>query len=139
MLVIGARLTPDPAGHGTHTGLGLPPCGWLMAFGKPCVTCGMTTAVSHMAHGHVGRSFATQPFGALVAILAAMFFWFALHTAITGSRAMQAALDLLRPRVLWTLAALAAAAWAYTWATWPSPERGTSRDQTAKIARTDFA
>src|SRR5690606_33691507 len=44
-------LTPAAAGHGTHGQLGLPPCGWVLAMGRPCPSCGMTTAFAHAADG----------------------------------------------------------------------------------------
>ena len=52
-VVIGAFLRPDGRGVETHTQLGLPPCGWMLKYGKPCATCGMTTAVSEAAHGRL--------------------------------------------------------------------------------------
>jgi hypothetical protein len=78
MLGIGLYLTPNnnqvaggpTAGTGTHQQLGMPPCGFLQTFGYPCPTCGCTTAVSNFAHGHVLRSFLTQPFGFAVALVA---------------------------------------------------------------------
>lgn len=89
-LVVGAALTPDPAGHGTHQQLGLPACGWVVAYGRPCPTCGMTTAFTHAASGRLDRAFMTQPAGALLAVLAAVVFWVGVHTAVTGSRAAPA-------------------------------------------------
>ncbi len=54
---------PDPSGHGTHTQLGLPPCGFLVATGYPCAGCGMTTAFAHMVRGQVLRAVAANPAG----------------------------------------------------------------------------
>lgn len=120
VLLVGAWLNPDASGHGTHTQLGLAQCGWVIALGKPCPTCGMTTAVSHAAHGRLWASLVTQPFGLLVALGLAGGFWVGLYTAATGSHAGRVYGTLLRPRVLWTLAGLALAAWAYKWAVWPT-------------------
>ena len=61
MLAIARALTPDPSGFGTHTQLGLPPCGFLRLTALPCPLCGLTTAFAHMArlqltsalHAHV--------------------------------------------------------------------------------------
>jgi len=120
LLVLAARLSPDSAGHGTHTQLGLPPCGWAVYFGKPCATCGMTTAWAYAAHGQYGRSLVTQPMGTLLCLAAATVFWGALHAACTGSRLGWVVGRLARPAVLWGLGALVLAAWAYKWVTWNS-------------------
>ncbi len=119
MLGVGAWMQPDPAGHGTHMQLGLPACAWASVFHKPCPTCGMTTSVSLAAHGRLIDSFVAQPFGLLVAVAAAVGFWSGLHVALTGSQLGRIYGTLMTPAVLWTLAALAAAAWGYKWATWP--------------------
>lgn len=118
MLVVGAYLTPSPEGHGTHEQMGMPPCGFLIATGLPCPTCGMTTAVTLAAHRHPVQAVLTQPFGALVAIGGAMGFWGCLHVAAFGSRLGRLAEPLLRPRILWIGAGLLVAAWVYKIAAW---------------------
>ncbi|MBL8887568.1 MAG: DUF2752 domain-containing protein [Phycisphaerales bacterium] len=112
-LVIGACLTPSPEGHGTHQALGLPRCGFLMAFGRPCMTCGMTTAVTLAAHGQFGSAFRTQPAGAILAIVLASGVWFGLHAAATGMSLKPGFDALLRPRALWIAGGVLLAAWAY--------------------------
>lgn len=119
LLTLAAMITPSVEGHGTHTQLGLPPCGFAMAFNRPCPTCGMTTSFAHAVRGELGRAFIAQPFGAALAGSAAVVFWICLHTAVTGSRVALMLTAFLRPRVLWGIAAGAAAAWAYKWFTWP--------------------
>jgi len=69
LLAIARWLEPDPRGHGTHEQLRLPPCAMYKAIGVPCITCGMTTAFAHAAHGEFGDAFVTQPFGALLFFL----------------------------------------------------------------------
>lgn len=118
VLVIAARLTPAPAGHGTHMQMGLPGCGFLAATGHPCPTCGMTTAFAHAAHGHFLASFVTQPFGCVLAIAMAGAFWVALQGAATGSRVGVMFAGLLKPRALWVIGGLVLAAWVYKLATW---------------------
>jgi hypothetical protein len=117
-LGLGAWITPDAAGHGSHTQLGLPPCAWAVVLHRPCPTCGMTTAVSHAAHGHFIRAFAAQPFGLLVALAMTAAFWSGLHVAAFGSHLGPLYARLMTPRVLWAIAAVAAGSWAYKWATW---------------------
>lgn len=50
-LAVACRLEPDPQGYGTHQQLGLPPCSAVVLFGRPCPTCGMTTAWSAVVRG----------------------------------------------------------------------------------------
>lgn len=59
-------LNPSPAGHGTHTQLGLPPCGFLEYTGYPCPGCGLTTSFSHMVRLQIGGAFQANPFGILL-------------------------------------------------------------------------
>jgi hypothetical protein len=84
MLAIAVWLTPKAEGFNTHTELGLAPCEWFERTGIPCPTCGCTTAVAHFAHGHILRSFITQPFGFLVALLATALVPLTLVGVVTG-------------------------------------------------------
>ena len=59
----------QPAGHGTHVQLGLPPCFFLQLTGYPCPSCGLTTSFAHAAHFHFAEALATQPFGLLLFFL----------------------------------------------------------------------
>ncbi len=120
LLGIAAWLDPSPAGHGTHTQLGLPPCGWSAYLHHPCPTCGMTTAFSLAVHGRPLASFLAQPMGFLLCLATAGGFWAALYISLTGSQLGRVFGRMVTPRVLWCVAALAAAAWAYKWATWPN-------------------
>ncbi len=63
VVVTAAMLTPNPHGHGTHTQLGLPPCGFLVFSGYPCPGCGLTTAFAHMVRLEVLGAWAANPFG----------------------------------------------------------------------------
>jgi hypothetical protein len=72
VLATAAWLDPDPAGHGTHTQLGLPPCGFLVVAGIPCPGCGLTTSFAHMIRLQLVPAFQANPFGVvLFAITAA--------------------------------------------------------------------
>lgn len=76
-------VTPSPEGLGTHTGLGLPPCGLYERTGVPCLSCGMTTCFAHMARGQVVDGVRVHPFGALLfASLAGA--WFASAWALAA-------------------------------------------------------
>ena len=118
LLLLSASLRPNPAGHGTHRQLGLPPCGMVLALGKPCPTCGMTTAFAYAAHGDLKNSFLTQPAGCIGAVCVAAALWVCLYIVLTGSRLGEQCGKLLTPRVLWLAAGVWLAAWVYKLATW---------------------
>jgi hypothetical protein len=118
LLVLASTLRADPAGHGTHRRLGLPACGFVMATGKPCITCGMTTSFAHAARASWWGALRAQPAGALLAVGVAATFWVALVTALTGSSLGVWAMRLVRPRTLWVVAGICLLAWAYKWLTW---------------------
>jgi hypothetical protein len=124
LLILSARLHPSPDGHGTHSQLGLPPCGWVIMFNKPCPTCGMTTSFAHLAHGQVLESLRAQPAGTVLAVATAAAFWIALHAALTASRAPIMFIRLLKPRFLWILAGFWLASWVYKIVTWPAAGAG---------------
>lgn len=118
VLALGASLDPSPAGHGTHEAIGLPACGWAQAFDAPCATCGMTTAVSHVANGDYLSGFLTQPAGMLVALGAAASFWVFLHSAATGSGAVRILGVAVTARGLIVIGVAVGLAWAYKAVTW---------------------
>jgi len=118
VLTTAAWLTPNPDGHATHTQLGMNKCTWVVWFDKPCPTCGMTTSFSHAGEGSWTTATLTQPMGALLALLTTMIFWGATHQALTGSRIGSVAQTAMRPKLVITMLALAAAAWVYKINTW---------------------
>lgn len=118
VLTAAASITPSPQGFNTHTQLGLPPCMWAAISGKPCPTCGMTTAFAHAAHASPLASIQTQPFGAFLALITATLFWLALHTAATGSRSLAMVGGLLKGWTWWALGTAFIAAWLYKMSTW---------------------
>lgn len=112
-LITGLLLTPATQGHGTHEQLGLPACGWLLVTGYPCATCGMTTAVTLAAHGHLLQAFRVQPAGALFAVVLASGVWFGLHAMVAAISPKPLLDAITRPRTLWLVGAVLLAAWAY--------------------------
>lgn len=118
ILALGASLDPSPAGHGTHEAIGLPACGWAQAFDAPCATCGMTTAVAHVARGSYLEGFITQPAGMLFALGAAASFWVCLHSAVTGSGAVRILGVATTVRGLIVIGVAVGLAWAYKAVTW---------------------
>ena len=99
---------------GTHQQLGLPPCSFKSVFDLPCPTCGMTTAFSNAAHLHPVAALQCQPFGALLALLAAVTFWVATHVACTGSSLGLTASRIITPRLPWLLVGGLLLGWGYT-------------------------
>ncbi len=112
-LIVGASLTPDASGMGTHRQLGLPPCGWVLAFGKPCPTCGMTTSFANASHGWLWASLKAQPFATFLAIGAGIGFWACLYSALTGSGVVRVYAFLLRPRWVWAMLGFLVLSWGY--------------------------
>ena len=79
VLITAAALTPAPEGHGTHTQLGLPPCGFLVYTGYPCPGCGLTTSFAHMIRLEVFGAFHANPFGILLFLSTAAMVPIALY------------------------------------------------------------
>jgi hypothetical protein len=65
-LAMAATLEPDLRGYGTHTQLGLPPCGFQLWTGTPCPGCGLTTAFAHAVRGDLAHAASANPFGLLL-------------------------------------------------------------------------
>jgi hypothetical protein len=63
VLAAAATIEPDVRGYGTHTQLGLPPCGFLLLTGSPCPGCGLTTAFAHAIRGHWALAASANPLG----------------------------------------------------------------------------
>jgi hypothetical protein len=118
-VAVAAGLRPDNRGHSTHLQLGLTQCHWRVNHGgRPCPSCGMTTAFSLTTHGQWGQALAVQPVGALIALAVAATFWIGLWGAISGSKAVLHLKRLLGPIPLLGFALLVAAGWVYTLSRW---------------------
>ena len=106
-------LDPSPAGVGTHTQLGMEPCAFREHLGRPCPGCGVTTSLAHMSHGELLQALITQPFGAVLFLLAV-----AAAEALTVTAAMGRSWELMlwrmnAPAWLYGLMLLALASWLY--------------------------
>jgi len=94
------------------TGLGLP-CMLRTLTGIPCPLCGMTTAATGLAAGHLRTALAANPF---VLALAAGTLWM---TVLLAARAVGLAAapapwsDAARRRTWWAVGVLAAASWSF--------------------------
>ena len=111
IVTIAIFLSPDPRGHGTHEQLGLPACGFLARTGWPCPSCGMTTSVCNMAHGHLATAFQAQPFGVIFFAAMLLFGATGLAELISGRDFIQR----LRPAVwwIWLFVGTLLAGWGY--------------------------
>lgn len=70
LLITAARLSPNPAGLGTHQQMGFPPCSSIMLWGMRCPACGMTTSWAHLMHGEIIQSARVNTGGLLLGLLA---------------------------------------------------------------------
>jgi hypothetical protein len=108
-----AIVHPDARGIGTHEQLGLEPCGWPVAYGIPCPTCGCTTAACHLVHGHIVDAFVAQPFGAVFMLASVLL---GMHAVVCLVRRWSFA-DLLVRLPVWRLLGLGflllLASWGY--------------------------
>jgi len=111
VLATAVALTPDPAGHGTHTQLGLPPCGFIVFLGVPCPGCGLTTAFSHMVRLDLPGAFGANPFGVLLFLVTVA----SLPVSVVGALRALPVVDTLErlqlDRVLMVLAIASMVTW----------------------------
>lgn len=112
-LIVAATLTPSVAGMGTHTQLRLPECGFVLATGFPCATCGCTTAFAHAADGSFLTSLITQPFGAILAVGLAMMALIAGWSAVSGMSLSPLGRVMATKMFIFPWIALLLAAWGY--------------------------
>ena len=84
--VLGMILTPNDTGHGTHSQLGLPPCGSAVVFGRPCPGCGMTTSVSALVHLDVAGAARAHPLGPFMYALFTASAFASLYGFVRGRR-----------------------------------------------------
>ena len=117
VLAVAVWLSPAAAGVGTHTQLGMAPCGFLASTGLPCATCGMTTATALAADGRLVASALTQPAGLLFALGLGAAFWVGSWLAVSGRPAAPVFAALGRAafsgRGLLLVLVVVGASWAY--------------------------
>jgi hypothetical protein len=63
VLAVAVAIEPDARGYGTHTQLGLPPCGFRLLTGSVCPGCGLTTAFAHGIRGEWSLAASANPLG----------------------------------------------------------------------------
>ena len=114
VLLTAAWLTPDNRGIGTHTQLGLKPCGFEAATGYPCATCGMTTSFTLTADGRFLSAFVVQPAGMVLAVMTAMAALVAGWALWSGMSLAALGAAVWRPRFVVAMIGVVLLGWAYT-------------------------
>ncbi|MFL5330898.1 MAG: DUF2752 domain-containing protein [Gemmataceae bacterium] len=89
LFVLARRIAPydasgQPLSLGTHRQLGLPPCQFMVLFGRPCPTCGMTTSFALLMHGDLIGSLRANFAGTLLAIVLVVFIPWTAVSALRG-------------------------------------------------------
>lgn len=79
VLLLSMGLTPNKQGHGTHTQLGLPPCGVYAFTGYPCPGCGLTTSFAALAHGDLWHALTSNPLGPFLFLCTLLWLPFSLY------------------------------------------------------------
>lgn len=114
------QVQPDPRGHGTHEQFGMPKCGWVVHYGKPCPTCGVTTSGALLVRGRIFASVATQPFGAVLGLAGLALAVVALWCLARGRAFVDFLLRLPVMQILaWGLSLLLGS-WGYIYWTFPT-------------------
>jgi hypothetical protein len=84
LLMIAVLLQPDSQGFGTHQQLGLPPCTFVLLYGRRCPACGMTTSWSHLVRGEIPSALAANVGGTLLGGIALLLAPWAVVCAVRG-------------------------------------------------------
>ena len=116
VLIVAAKLPPDPRGESTHTELGMAQCQFLLHTGIPCPSCGMTTSFAWFVRGNLLASLYVQPMGTVLAFAAALTFWAALYIGLSGKS--PARLVRMIPSRYYVAPLLAWALCAWGWKIW---------------------
>lgn len=85
VLAVAGTLAPDARGHGTHTQLGLSPCSTMARLGRPCPSCGMTTAFACFVRGDVIGAIKAQVLGTVLAACTLLAILGGAATALLGA------------------------------------------------------
>lgn len=93
IILIAWFLIPTEKGLGTHTELGLPPCGFYSTFHKPCPSCGMTTSFAYIVRFKLIEAFKAQPAGVFL-FFSALFVYLTLPYHYVKKKKVYELLDL---------------------------------------------
>lgn len=84
LLTVALWLRPSPLGRGTHEQLGLPACAFVAVIGKPCPSCGMTTAWARFVRGQLWQALQANVGGTVLAMAAVVAAPWSLVSAARG-------------------------------------------------------
>ena len=87
VFVLALRIDPYKGGTqrlGTHRQLGLPPCSFLEATGRPCPSCGLTTSFSCTVRGDLASAARANWVGVPMALCCLLAIPWGLASALAG-------------------------------------------------------
>ncbi|MEM6955599.1 MAG: DUF2752 domain-containing protein [Myxococcota bacterium] len=84
IVITATTITPAAEGHGTHTQLGLPPCGFLQATGIPCPGCGLTTSFAHMVRFQFTGASMANAFGVALFLVSVFAIPVGIYAMVRG-------------------------------------------------------
>lgn len=113
ILLAPLAVTPRGQGWGSHVDLGLSPCPMMEVLGRPCPTCGVTTAWALWLRGRWGDAFRLHPAGIALHVSGSILVVLLLLSAIgERGRSLVETLWAMQGRMLCAFAALFALQWA---------------------------
>ena len=83
-VVVLRLVEPDPSGLGTHRRLYLPPCGLYTITGVPCLLCGVTTSLAHVARLEPAAALRAQPMGVVISAIILLLAGRCTATIVSG-------------------------------------------------------
>jgi hypothetical protein len=89
LMIVARQVVPydddgNPLRMGSHQSIGLPQCNFLVWFGKPCPSCGMTTSFAFLVRGDVWNSVRANFVGTGLALFCIFLIPWTIWTAIRG-------------------------------------------------------
>ncbi|QDU34772.1 hypothetical protein KS4_28470 [Poriferisphaera corsica] len=103
-------LSPE---NGLQQTMNIPPCGFKLSTGLPCLTCGMTTSFTHAVRGDLWIAFLIQPFGMMLSVVCAGLSWVFGWAVVSGMSLDSVGRFLWRPRVVVPVVVLLVLSWLY--------------------------
>lgn len=110
VLGMSVRLAPDPHAYGTTPKI-FEPCAYRLQTGRPCLSCGMTTAFSNMARLRPADAWTANPAGIPLFLLTLVTPFWLLHAAWTGKDPLRFTRGRLGRWILPLLATFIVAVW----------------------------